>query len=294
MDDLIIAPGTFADYAALARFHYKSGHPGGVTSVIRMVRTAPTVVGRFLGRGDETQIVGVVVRSLPALSCQLRNIATNGRYRNLKPRDAARMLNREVRTISRVVIDPQWRGLGLAVRLVRHALENPEDLSERFRDNHRPATDWIPACAGMTSQDVKESQVNDSFTRSPAILYTEALAAMGRVSPFFEQAGMTRYDRPPRQEHARLLDALRHLGLEPFMLASTTMIGDRLASPATNDFLLAELRRWHRAAHRTPPAALRAMPLNELLIAARNELLAQPVYYAYLHSPRAGTSGAPS
>ena len=121
----------------------------------------PTVVGRFLNRRGEKQLLGALVRLLPSLSCQLAvDIATNGRYRGLRRRDAAIMLNREVGTISRVVIDPQWRGVGLAVRLVAHALEHPESEHVRF---------------------------------------TEALAAMGASRLSFS-AGMIRYERPPRPE----------------------------------------------------------------------------------------------
>lgn len=252
VDQLRIERGEFADYKRLSRFHYKAGRPGAVTSVVRMVHAAPTVVGRYLHRppvANETQVVGVLVISLPHLACQLRDIATCNRYRGLQPRDAAAMLNREVRTISRVIIDPQWRGLGLAVKLVRHALQHARDDQQVF---------------------------------------TEALAAMGRVSPFFEQAGMIRYDRPfrSRREHARLLDALQRLELEPASLASLRLVHitlQQLGSSAST-WLLAELRRWRRAAHRTPAHELNAMTLNDLLVAARDELLAQPVYYLHRRS----------
>src|SRR5436190_13707386 len=103
-DELEISRGTIHDYRALSHFHYRSGRPGAVTNVWRMIRRAPTVVGRFLGRDDETQLVGVLTCSLPALACRLRDIATNRRYVDLLQRDAAVMLNREVRCISRVVI----------------------------------------------------------------------------------------------------------------------------------------------------------------------------------------------
>src|SRR5690606_4340339 len=133
----------------------------------------PTVVGRFLRREQTREVVGVLVRSLPRLDGSLRDVATGGRYRGLRPHERAAMLNREMRVISRVVIDPRYRGLGLAVRLVRHALDHAE---------------------------------------TP---YTEALAAMGRVNPFFERAGMTRYERPHHPAHARLLYVLDEIGLTP-------------------------------------------------------------------------------
>ena len=245
IDGLRIEVGTMEDYKSLARFHYRGGHPGAVTAVFRIVHRTTTVVGRFLGRDGESQIVGVLVRSLPQLACRLRDLATNDRYRGLKLRDAAVMLNREVRTISRVVIDPQWRGTGLAVKLVRHALANPE----------------------------------------PGVQFTEALAVMGRVSPFFEHAGMLRYDRPPRPEHARLADALTYLRLDLWALARSEHVTTQL-DPDQAAFLLRELRRWHRAAHRTPKSELEAMTVQRLIAIARDELLSQPVYYLYQHKPQ--------
>lgn len=250
LDEVHIEQGERADYRALSAFHYKSSHPGAVTSIVRMTHRAPTVVGRYLQRRDETRVVGILVRSLPHLCCRLRNIATENRYAGMRILDSAALLNREVRCISRVVLDPQWRGLGLAVRLVRYALEHPEP------------------------------------TRPP-LAYTEALAAMGRVSPFFERAGMVRYERPlrSRAEHARLLDAMNRVGLEPPMLASRALVHNRLQQLTPDDqrWFEAELRRWRRAAGRTPRAQLEAMSLNELLLAARDMLMVVPVYYLFRH-----------
>lgn len=247
---LSVECGSLRDYRQLRAFHYKGGQPGAVTAVYRLVHRRPTVVGRYLRREDETQIIGVLLRALPHLGCALRDHATGRRYRGYGSRGAAAMLNREVRTISRVVIDPRWRGLGLAVRLVRHALAHPETV------------------------------------------YTEALAAMGRVHPFFERAGMTRYDRPPRSEHARLLDALRHLGLDPSLIASLQAVKQQLTSKSQRDWLHRELRRWHRAAFRTPNPKLDDMTLDELLRCARDRLLSQPVYYLAHHAEEDPTTDA--
>ncbi len=243
IDELRIERGASGDYQQLASFHYKSGRPSAVTAVYRMVHRAPTVVGRFVGRSDETTIVGVLVRSLPSLCCQLRDRATSDRYRGMGVLAAAAMVNREFRTISRVVILPQWRGIGLAVQLVRHALDDPETA------------------------------------------YTEALAAMGRVHPFLERAGMVRYDRPPRPEYARLLDALDRLDFNTGSLASLRLVLAALETKSANDrrWIDSELRRWHRAAFRTTKERIAAMSLSELLAAARDRLLIQPVYYLYHH-----------
>jgi GNAT superfamily N-acetyltransferase len=226
---LRIEAGSIDDYRSLAKFHYRSAHPGVVTSLIRIVHRDESCIDRFLGRGEQAQVIGVLVRSLPPLSCTLRDVAMRGRYTELSPRETAVLLNREVRTISRVVIHPQWRGLGLAVKLVRHALANPEH----------------------------------------GIIFTEALAAMGRVCPFFERAGMTRYEHPPRarRHDARLIDALAFA--EQGTLAP--------------EFLLRELRRWHGASYRAAASQLRAMPLDKLLRSARSALWSRPAYFAFAH-----------
>lgn len=245
----VVENGAIEDYSALAQFHYRSAHPGAVTEVLRLVLPGRSVVGRFLHRREERQLIGVLVRSLPSLSCRLRDIATRNRYRHLDPRERAVTLNREVRCISRVVIDPRMRGMGLAVRLVRHALANPE----------------------------------------PGILMTEALAAMGRVSPFFENAGMTRYERPlrSRADHARLIDALARVEIAPPMLASQVTIISRLAMMSDRDrhWLDAELRRWRRASRRLPKRALQSLTIEDLLRQAGDEVLLAPVYFAFAHEP---------
>jgi hypothetical protein len=182
----------------------------------------------------------VLVESYPALSCALREVALGGRYRDMPDRaQAARLLNREVRCISRVVVHPQWRGLGLAVRLVREAL------------------------ATMTT------------------VYTEALAAMGQVHPFFKKAGMIEYRRWPHRRDQRLLDALRACDIEPWQLADVSSLHERLAGDGARSALARrELSRW-------------AHPVSdpvEQLRRARDRLVRSPLYY--LHARPADRTGA--
>lgn len=244
VDELCLKTGTMDDYKRLASFHYKSGRPGAVTAVYSLVHRAPSIAGRFLQRPDQTMVVGVLLRCLPHLACQLRDQATGFRYRNLTPRASASMINHEFRTIARVIIHPQWRGLGLAVRLVKHALSEPETI------------------------------------------YTEALAAMGRVHPFFERSGMIRYDRPLRPEHVRLEEALYRLGIDSTDLASISLVRGKLekVNAADQQWIESELRRWNRTAFRIPKDKIAAMNLKQLLIAARDKLLVQPVYYLMHHN----------
>ena len=241
-DDLVLRQGRLTDYNALAQFHYLRNKPVTATRVFVLERNTPTVVGRYLVRPSQCQIAGVLIESLPALSCTLRDTALGGRYAGWRDRGAAaRLINRELRCISRVVVHPQWRGLGLAVKLVRHALDT------------------------MTTP------------------FVEALAAMGRVHPFFALAGMTEYRRWPHLRDQRLLDALRCAGLEPWMLANVTgmkgwlesgssALPGRASEPGLADhraLVRDELRRWAGA----------RLTLDEQLRLARDRLLCEPVYY---------------
>ncbi len=240
VDGLELAEGTSADYTSLGEHHYRARRPATATRVLVLKRNSESAVGRFLSKRSKTQVVAVLVESLPSLSCRMRNWALNDRYGSwLCPAQRGKLLNREVRVISRVVVHPQWRGLGLAVQLVRAALAKPTTV------------------------------------------YTEALAAMGRVNPFFERAGMTAYSRPPHAYDQRLVDAMRSVGFTPCDLAALDALWARIEAldGLQRRWLLKELYRWYRqnggrsTIHSTDP-------LTHLRI-ARERLMLEPVYYLH-------------
>jgi len=249
-DRFVITPGTMKDYQALAVHHYKGGRPATVKRVYAMYdREGSDVTARFralsgIGGSAESEdgcLVGVLVLSLPRLSCQLRDMATGGRYLNLDLKYRGKMLNHEIRVISRVVVDPRYRGAGLAVRLVRHALDRPESV------------------------------------------YTEALAAMGRVNPFFERAGMRKYERPVLPEHARLLAVMEEIGIEASALASRKVL-DRALGQAGDEarrWFECELRRWAGQAFRLSRLGRSFISIDECVVLARDHLLSHCVYYLY-------------
>ncbi len=233
--------GSRDDYRRLAAFHYKQQPPGAVTAIFRFAHHAPTVVGRYVQRADASTVAAVMTVSLPHPGCKMRDYATDRRYRGLDLTTSMHMLNQEFRTLSRVIVHPQFRGLGLAVRLVRHALAENETI------------------------------------------FAEALAAMGRVHPFLEKAGMTRYDQPVRPEHARLLDALATLGVEPVELAAPRSLTKRMESlgETKRQWLERELRIWHRKACMKRSHKVEHPDLEGLFMAARDRLLTRPVYYLW-------------
>lgn len=101
---------TWGDYLALARHHYRGGRPG--------------VPVRVLAARDGGVLAGVLVVSMPALNGPWRARAWPSR--GCGKREAARRLNATVRTISRVIVHPRYRGLGVGTALVRAYLAGPD------------------------------------------------------------------------------------------------------------------------------------------------------------------------
>ncbi|QDU35566.1 hypothetical protein KS4_36490 [Poriferisphaera corsica] len=326
-----IREGSMCDYHALSRFHYRSARPGAPTRVLVLEHVAhnndsthtqtlakpnqslnnnttylPAVTGRthddslhttnqplepFASITDtqkqahpaaaarhkslsdhdltvkenanpqnalhkhqrDATIVGVLVESLPALSCSLRDYALNSRFGSpLTLRQRAKLLNAEVRCISRVVIHPQYRGLSLAVHLVQHALTT-------------------------------------ATTR-----FTESLAAMGQVNPFFEKAGMTAYSRPQHARDARLTAALASININQSDLVRIAHAAALIAGLPNAQYLwiYAELKRWasnylrDRKHQKTAPhkAPHDSKILHDLLDLARKRLFFKPLYYLHLNN----------
>jgi len=103
--------GTRADYERLAGLHYLNGDPATFERV---------VTARAGG-----SLAGVLVASRPTLNGAHRALAWGDRYASGDRRADAGRLNAEVRCLSRVIVDPRFRGQGLARRLVERYLESP-------------------------------------------------------------------------------------------------------------------------------------------------------------------------
>ncbi len=113
---LSVLPGTCRDYDALARFHYRAGRPATFAAVYTIVYTPPTYTSL------PPQHAAVAVLSYPTLSLRIRErVLALGR---MAPSQRHRWVNANLRTLSRVIVHPAFRSLGLAVRLVRHVLDH--------------------------------------------------------------------------------------------------------------------------------------------------------------------------
>lgn len=201
-----ISEGDINDYDQLARHHYRAGRPATVARVLRAHRAG--------------ELAGVLVASYPTLNASWRSAAWGERYVMADKALAAKRLNREVRCISRVVVAPRWRGLGVATRLVRAYLRDAETVR------------------------------------------TEAVSAMGALSPFFERAGMCARGVSVRPHDERLLGALRAHGVRAWWLLDSARSERALRDHAG---LVDELRRWARAGG----AALSACRAADALSLAR-------------------------
>ena len=125
------------DYRALEHFHYAAGKPAVPAGVWRVVylERGPVALGNpksKIRNPKSPRLVAVAVLTYPTPASHARDRALNlppgPRY---GPRIA--FINAHVRTIARVIVHPQFRGLGVAARLVRRVCEQcPTRYVEAF------------------------------------------------------------------------------------------------------------------------------------------------------------------
>jgi hypothetical protein len=74
---------------------------------------------------ESGEVVGVLTVSMPTLNGAWRAAAWPELFGGLGKRELARRVNAELRVISRVIVEPRWRALGVARRLVEAYLSSP-------------------------------------------------------------------------------------------------------------------------------------------------------------------------
>jgi hypothetical protein len=113
---LEIVRGGGEDYKQLSHFHYRSRRLGPYSAIFAL--RAKGRLARRLGK----RAMGVIVYTMPLGQLELRNIAMGSIFSGLDRRTHLWLINRNIRNISRVIIEPRFRGLGLASRLVRETM----------------------------------------------------------------------------------------------------------------------------------------------------------------------------
>jgi GNAT superfamily N-acetyltransferase len=107
---ITISAASRADYARFAPIHYRSG--------------SPATIARVLRASIDATPVGVLVTSFPTPNANWRAVAWPDLYAQGVP--SLRTINAEIRTISRVITDPRYRGMGIASALVGAYLAEPD------------------------------------------------------------------------------------------------------------------------------------------------------------------------
>ena len=199
---------------------------------------------QFAIRNPQSSVlVAVIVYSRSPLSLAARSRATGGRYNLARCGRVATasLINQELRIISRVVVAPNWRGLGLASRLVAETMP-------------QAGTPYVEALAAM-------GEMHPLFVRAGMTAYPQGPSKEGeRLAAALEAAGLTRADRRSADRLAAAIDAL---------------------DPAAGGLADREIARWARSYlaaknHRTNRPDRRRM----LELVARH-LDSRPVYYLW-------------
>lgn len=112
---LEVVPGDLADYRQLAAYHYRDSCPVAVKGVfaLRPKRSLPALGGKP---------AGAIVYAMATPRVELRRVATGGVFADFDRQTELSLINRNIRSIARVVVEPRFRGIGLATRLVRETM----------------------------------------------------------------------------------------------------------------------------------------------------------------------------
>ena len=191
---LQIVPAGPGEYRKLSQYHYRAGRLSPYKAMYALVDTHP-VRSRF---SDGRIVVGVIVYSMPSPNLALRNVATDGAFAQFGDRRAQlQLVNENIRCISRVIIDPRYRGLSLASYLVRETLSKLD------------------------------------------VAMIEALAVMGQVNPFFEKAGMKKFEAKLSLHCAKLSEALGMVGIDETHFTDPSGIHEKIKglSATHRDFI---------------------------------------------------------
>ena len=113
---LRIVPGSRDVYKTLAHYHYRDGNLGPFVRIFALEPDSTWAAPSGI------KTVGVIVYSMPNPGVELRGIATDNLFAGFDRATQLALLNKNVRCISRVIIEPRFRSLGLASRMVRETM----------------------------------------------------------------------------------------------------------------------------------------------------------------------------
>ncbi len=222
-DDVQVTQGCIEDYRKLSRFHYRSkGHEES-----EGLRARDCFKLLFNG-----ELIGVIVYSRSYLNLKPRNMVFGNRY-VFTPGDLhrANLINEEIARISRVVIHPKFRGIGLGAFLVKETISKVnakviEALAVMARYN--PFFEK----AGMVRVNYKIDRCSDEKE------VRSFLEANGFDFDFVKSKTYCNrfYGELPQQEKQKLIEYLTDFARQPFIKAkkvSPDLLSKMFSSEAT-------------------------------------------------------------
>jgi len=105
--DMKIEKATSQDYEELEQFHYLDSSPGYTQDRFKLTYKDRTI--------------GVVVYVAPFLTSGLRTKAMP-QYPIISSKESAALINRDITRLARIIINPKFRGVGLAVKLTKETM----------------------------------------------------------------------------------------------------------------------------------------------------------------------------
>ncbi len=220
--DLQIVPGCIDDYKKLAHYHYRDSRLGPFTDIYVLRPTARL----YLSAGTET--LGVIVYTMPSPGLELRNVATGNMFCGFDRSTRLALINKTVRCIGRVIIEPRFRGLGLASRLVRETMPlvgcaiveamavmgfvNPffEKAGMRAYKGPMPAR-CIQMIEAFSMVGIEEEELIDAGAvqrKIESLCSKEGDFIEGQMRSFLQSYGKRRYDEPGLQRTRLVLSKL--------------------------------------------------------------------------------------
>ncbi|MEM3580201.1 MAG: GNAT family N-acetyltransferase [Candidatus Bathyarchaeia archaeon] len=184
--EIHIEQGTKADYKALSQFHYRSSHLPPPRKIFAMKR--------------EEETCGVIVYSHPPPTMFGRSQVWKGNHQQLQE---------QVSTITRVIIHPKYRAIGLGTKLVKETLQlagTPYVETLAVMAKYNPFFER----AGM--QKIAESKPNPHLQKA-----TEKLEALG-FKPYMlqnQKYNMEKISEIGRSEIIKILTELSEKGVIP-------------------------------------------------------------------------------
>ncbi|MHC4533507.1 MAG: hypothetical protein ACYS6K_06105 [Planctomycetota bacterium] len=109
-----IVPGGFDDYRQLAYYHYRESKPGPFKKIFVLRNEAL--------RTTRNKILGVIVYTMPYVGLEIRSLVMDNFFIGFDKDTQLQLINKNIRCIGRLIIEPRFRGLGLAKRLVQQTM----------------------------------------------------------------------------------------------------------------------------------------------------------------------------